>query len=158
MSPSEITTAGSPIDDSGRIVVWRAVIESFIGSPVVGQGAGSGQTVALASDFPLEHPHSEYLRVLHDGGIIGAVLVGIALILMLVMLRPRRNGVPSHPHTVGGFLLLCAGMAMGTIENFLVFPSLMWPGAVIIGLAMNTSRLSERSKFGAEDSAQPRLL
>jgi len=140
MSPSSITTPGSPIDDSGRIVVWRAVIESFTGSPVVGQGAGSGQTVALASDFPLEHPHSEYLRVLHDGGIIGAVLVGIALILMLVMLRPRRNGVPSHPHIVGGFLLLCAGMAMGTIENFLVFPSLMWPGAVIIGLALSTQK------------------
>jgi len=140
MSPSSITTPCSPIDDSGRIVVWRAVIESFTGSPVVGQGAGSGQTVALASDFPLEHPHSEYLRVLHDGGIIGAVLVGIALILMLVMLRPRRNGVPSHPHIVGGFLLLCAGMAMGTIENFLVFPSLMWPGAVIIGLALSTQK------------------
>ena len=140
MAPSEITTAGAPIDDSGRIVVWRAVIESFTGSPVAGQGAGSGQTVSLASDFPLEHPHSEYLRVLHDGGIIGAVLVGIALILMLVMLRPRRNGVPSHPHVVGGFLILCAGLSMGTIENFLVFPSLMWPGAVIIGLALSTGR------------------
>ena len=140
MAPSEITTAGAPIDDSGRIVVWRAVADSFNGSPVVGQGAGSGQTVALASDFPLEHPHSEYLRVLHDGGIIGAVLVGVALILMLVLLRPRRNGVPSHPHIVGGFLLLCAGLSMGTIENFLVFPSLMWPGAVILGLALSTQR------------------
>jgi len=140
MSPSSLTTPGVPIEDSGRVVVWRAVIDSFTSSPVVGQGAGSGQTVALASDFPLEHPHSEYLRVLHDGGIIGAVLVGIALILMLVMLRPRRNGVPSHPHVVGGFLILCAGLSMGTIENFLVFPSLMWPGAVIIGLALSTGR------------------
>jgi len=36
--------------------------------------------------------------------------------------------------------LIVAGLTLGTIENFLVFPSLMWPAAVLVGIGLNQAR------------------
>jgi len=142
MEVSSITSAGVPFNDSGRAEGWRSVIDSFLGSPIFGRGAGSGQTVTLRDAWPIDHPHSEYLRILHDGGLIAAVLAFIFIGLLLWNLRPRIAGRVRDPLIVGGFLLIVAGLVLGTIENFLVFPSLMWPGAVLIGLGLKRSRLA----------------
>ncbi len=140
MEVNSITSAGLSINDSGRAEGWRAVIDSFLGSPIFGRGAGSGQTVTLRDAWPIDHPHSEYLRILHDGGLIAAVLALIFIGLLLWNLRPRMAGKVRDPLIVGGFLLIVAALVLGTIENFLVFPSLMWPGAVLVGLGLKRSR------------------
>jgi len=140
MEVSSITSAGLSINDSGRAEGWRVVIDSFLGAPTFGRGAGSGQTVTLRDASPIDHPHSEYLRILHDGGLIAAVLALIFIGLLLWNLRPRMAGKVRDPLIVAGFLLIVAGLILGTIENFLVFPSLMWPGAVLVGLGLKRSR------------------
>jgi len=126
--------------DSDRSLGWRAVIDSFVKEPFFGQGAGSGQTVTLRDAFPIDHPHSEYLRVLHDGGLVAGVLAAIVIGLLMWQLRPRTSGRVSNPLVVGAFLLIVAGLTLGTIENFLVFPSLMWPAAVLVGIGLNQAR------------------
>lgn len=140
MEIADITTPGLAVNDSGRLVGWRAVIDSIQGAPIWGQGAGSGQTVTLRDAWPIDHPHSEYLRVLHDGGIVGGLLALIFILLLLWTLRPRTKGHPRDPMIIGSFLLVVAALVLGTIENFLVFPSLMWPAAVFIGLGLKRSR------------------
>ena len=140
MAVNDITTPGLTINDSGRAAGWRAVIDSFLKEPLFGQGAGSGQTVTLRDAFPIDHPHSEYLRILHDGGLVAGLLATIVIGLLMWQLRPRISGRVSHPLVVGAFLLIVAGLALGTIENFLVFPSLMWPAAVLVGIGLKQSR------------------
>ncbi len=142
MAVNSITSEGLSINDSGRAVGWRVIVESFQGAPFFGQGAGSGQTVTLRDAWPIDHPHSEYLRVLHDGGLVAAILAAFLIAVLLWQLFPRRGGQVRDPLIVGAFLLVVAALVLGTIENFLVFPSLMWPAAVLIGLGLKKSRES----------------
>ena len=145
LAVSAITTPGAPIDDSGRGRVWILTVESWFTQPVVGHGAGSSQTVAGQSDFPLGHPHSEYLRILHDAGLIGFVLFGAFVVLALIWLWPRAGGKPRGELVTAGFLIVVAGLVLGTIENYLVFPSLMWPAAVFLGLGLAAARRDGQS-------------
>ncbi|MDE0973873.1 MAG: O-antigen ligase family protein [Candidatus Nanopelagicales bacterium] len=140
MAANEITSPGLSVNDSGRAVGWRVVIDSFLQAPLFGQGAGSGQTVALRDAWPIDHPHSEYLRILHDGGLVAGILTIIFVALLLWTLRPRIAGHVRAPIIVGGFLLIVAGLTLGTIENFIVFPSLMWPGALLVGMGLKQAR------------------
>ncbi len=149
MAVRGITTPGAPIDDSGRGRVWIPTIESWIDQPVLGLGAGSSQTVARESDFPLDHPHSEYLRILHDSGLIGFVFFAAFVVLALIWLWPRAAGKPRGELVVAGFLIVVAGLVLGTIENYLVFPSLMWPAAVFLGLGLGAARRDGQSWFDA---------
>jgi hypothetical protein len=50
---------------------------------------------------------------------------------------------------VAGFLIMVAGLVLGTIENYLVFPSLMWPAAVFLGLGLGAARRDGHSWFDA---------
>ncbi len=140
MSVNTISSPGLSVNDSGRAVGWRAVIDSFFQAPLFGQGAGSGQTVTLRDAPPIDHPHSEYLRILHDGGLIAGILAIVFVALLLWTLRPRIAGHVRDPLIVGGFLLIVAGLTLGTIENFIVFPSLMWPGALLVGMGLKQAR------------------
>ena len=140
MEVNSITSPGLGVNDSGRGVGWRAIIDSFFQAPLFGQGAGSGQTVTLRDAPPIDHPHSEYLRILHDGGLIAGILAIVFVALLLWTLRPRIAGHVRDPLIVGGFLLIVAGLTLGTIENFIVFPSLMWPGALLVGMGLKQAR------------------
>jgi len=164
MAVSSITTPGFPIDDSGRGRVWIPTVESWLTEPVLGLGAGSSQTVSRESDFSLDHPHSEYLRILHDAGLIGCVLFGAFLVLALLWMWPRAGGKPRGNLVVAGFLIVVAGLVLGTIENYLVFPSLMWPSAVFLGLGLAAARrdgqsvLEPRRSVRAASSEKTELL
>ena len=140
MAVNTITSPGLSVNDSGRAVGWRVVIDSFLQAPLFGQGAGSGQTVTLRDAPPIDHPHSEYLRILHDGGLVAGILAIVFMALLLWTLRPRIAGCVRDPLIVGGFLLVVAGLTLGTIENFLVFPSLMWPAALLVGIGLKQAR------------------
>ena len=70
MAVGGITTPGMPFNDSGRGFVWIANWNSWLEHPLLGQGAGSSQTVSRESDFPLDHPHSLYLRIFLYSGLI----------------------------------------------------------------------------------------
>ena len=140
MGVNSITSPGLSVNDSGRAIGWRAIIDSFFQAPLFGQGAGSGQTVTLRDAPPIDHPHSEYLRILHDGGLVAGILAIVFVALLLWTLRPRIAGHVRNPLIVGSFLLIAAGLTLGTIENFIVFPSLMWPCALLVGMGLKQSR------------------
>lgn len=140
MAVNTITSPGLSVNDSGRAVGWRVVIDSFLQAPLFGQGAGSGQTVTLRDAWPIDHPHSEYLRIFHDGGLVAGILAIVFIALLLWTLRPRIAGHVRDPLIVGGFLLIIAGLTVGTIENFIVFPSLMWPGALLVGIGLKRAK------------------
>src|SRR5258708_16181091 len=73
---------------SGRNFVWAGVYENFLSHSLwFGQGVGSSGAF-LAAYLPDQAvPHNEYLRVLHDGGVIGTVLFLTGLVGLFGLLR-----------------------------------------------------------------------
>lgn len=86
------TLFGIPINTSGRYVIWELTIKSWEESPWFGNGPGSSQVMlSKYFDGQIAHPHNEYLRLLHDTGIVGLALwlAGIVAILMAAVRRNR---------------------------------------------------------------------
>ena len=66
--------------------MWAATIESARHHPLVGQGLGSSQDL-IERLFGLAHPHNDYLRLWHDLGLVGLLLLVSVTGLMLLALR-----------------------------------------------------------------------
>jgi O-antigen ligase len=62
---------------SGRLYIWSRLAPEIIESPVIGGGLGSSQwsQFARSGEYFAAHPHSFYLELLMDTGIVGAVIV-----------------------------------------------------------------------------------
>ncbi|MBN1441081.1 MAG: O-antigen ligase family protein [Planctomycetes bacterium] len=104
-------------DGGLRIGLWRWAWDGFTGSPLVGQGAGSFETIArenpgfaaarekaakIASGFCMSrgHAHSDYFQVLCNLGIIGALIGGA---LVVALLRNAWRDRLDHPFADGNF-------------------------------------------------------
>ena len=67
---------GVSINLTGRSDFWETTWDSYVTSPVIGHGALQRRQI----DFPhaysesIGHPHNDYLRLLHDYGLLGAFL------------------------------------------------------------------------------------
>jgi O-antigen ligase len=62
---------------TGRGTIWLHYLDEFRMSPLFGRGLGAG---LLGRNY-YDLPHNEYLRLLVEGGIVGAVLYGGAVVL-----------------------------------------------------------------------------
>jgi O-antigen ligase len=60
------------VNVEGRFEIWNAVWRSFLTSPVVGHGAGSSDDLTSREFEGADHPHNDYLRLLHDYGVPGS--------------------------------------------------------------------------------------
>jgi len=72
---------------TGRAHFWNVTLDIIKAHPVIGTGLGAFGVVYTRYDsrnglFRLEQAHNDYLQVLSDGGIVGAVL-GLAFIIIL---------------------------------------------------------------------------
>jgi len=62
------------VNTMGRAYLWPIVLRSALESPLIGNGTGSARAL-VSSVSSLDHPHNDYLRVLHDLGIVGLGLL-----------------------------------------------------------------------------------
>lgn len=139
------------INGSGRTAFWRVTMQSFDESPMFGKGAGSVEAL-IDSVFDMAHPHSDYLRIAHDYGIVGLVLWCAAICALVGVLwrRWRRFDLQSKPKAriqLTAFLCLVAFALEMTVENALVYVFVTAPLGWIVGSALGI-RASE-SQAGA---------
>jgi len=78
-------TASDPT--TGRAHFWNVTLDIIKANPYLGIGLGAFGVVYTRYDthnglFRLEQAHNDYLQILSDGGIVGAVL-GLAFVLLL---------------------------------------------------------------------------
>jgi O-antigen ligase len=124
------------ISTSGRTTLWPIVVDSAMKHPIVGGGLGSSQ-VALAEYV---QPHNEYLRVWHDGGIIGVGLLVFAFIKWLFGLRRQyvsavRTSRP-HPEIELAALFTLLGIVLAAItDNGFMYMFVDAPAGLLIGAA-----------------------
>jgi O-antigen ligase len=156
-----VEVGGVAVSTSGRSEFWPVVIESAMRHPIVGGGIGSSQ--AALADFDPEvvgHPHNEYLRVWHDGGLIAVVLLFSGFFAWIARLGRlwRAATVQQAPFAAveGAAFLMLIGMLLGAItDNGFDYVFLMGPAGIITGAALGL-RLLHRDRI-APDGGLSRL-
>jgi O-antigen ligase len=140
------STAGGDQLTQGRVWIWRQVAPEIINSPLIGRGVMSTQwsSAAKAGVYYGNHPHSLYLEVLMDLGIVGAIFMVLFFRFLWRLFRRLSEDERLAPAMRGYFLgsaaSLLAVLAYG-ISNGHWFPSVeqafVW---VSIGLALGYQR------------------
>ena len=82
-----VGTVNSEDPTTGRAHFWNVTVDIIKAHPIIGTGLGAFGVVYTRYDtrnglYRLEQAHNDYLQVLSDGGLVGAVL-GLAFIVML---------------------------------------------------------------------------
>jgi len=106
------------LDPNGRDRIWRGYLDQFRANPLFGQGLGAAERGTYQ-----DLPHNEYLRLLVDGGVVGAVLYAAAVLLwgrrVLGLIRPGERGFVCA-------LFLALGVYALT-DNILLMPAGLLP-------------------------------
>jgi O-antigen ligase len=147
---NSVEVAGMSIETSGRNNIWPAVIESAMQHPLTGGGLGSSQAVLseLWNEI-VSHPHNEYLRIWHDGGLIGLALFALAIVQWLTQLTLRwlraARAPARHPELQLAALLTLIGLALAAItDNGLLYASVVSPSGALIGAAFGAWAAARR--------------
>lgn len=141
------------INANGRIEYWATTVDAIRHHPIVGAGAGSSQEMISASFLNSDnvvHPHNDYLRVWHDLGLVGLLLLLLGPALWLP--RLARSGYRrllygdsiSAPVLLASLTLLQLLLAMFT-DNILIYPFFMGAAGTIVGLALGLDVPRRRS-------------
>lgn len=133
-SGDNATVAGISINTSGRTEIWSAVFESAKASIWLGHGPGSAAALVNSLWVNIGHPHNDYLRILHDFGLIGLslFLFGFLPITVFALLQAHRTDEPIH--WSAAMILFAVGTTALT-DNVIVYPFVMLPAAILIGLS-----------------------
>jgi O-antigen ligase len=135
------------INASGRTMVWAIVLESWQNSPWLGQGPGSASP-PLEERLPDRgingHPHNDYLRVLHDYGVVGLALFALTLLTLFHRLfrlwtQDHVLHSPAAPTLLAALLGMIGFMGMMATDNPFAYGFFMGPLAVLLGTALGAA-------------------
>jgi hypothetical protein len=141
-----------PVDLTGRGVYWFQTAMHGLQSPVIGHGTGSA-TVYLRDElqFPIAHPHNDYLRVFHDSGVVGvATVVAFAVMGLTFSFRLYRRAasVLGREVALAAWLAFGAYLLIAVTDNVMIYASfftvnvflLFGMAAVCEGIVSGTGR------------------
>ncbi len=113
----------------------------------MGSGLGNAQEVTLRySTNLIAQPHNDYLRLLVDQGVVGAVLLTVGL--LVIARRSLRLAVRDAQHRALHVAALSATLGlMGCMltDNPMVYIFVMMPTAVILGASIGVGRSLPRA-------------
>jgi O-antigen ligase len=144
------------INVSGRDTMWSVTWESYLESPWIGKGAGSAERELLVREG-LSHPHNDYLRILHDFGIVGLALwvAGFGILLRRTWHSWRRadrlKSEYASLHLATILALAVLGLDMFT-SNPIVYIFIMATLGVLVGSSLGLSSFSTGPLLPPSDS------
>lgn len=155
-----VKVGGVTISVSGRGKFWTATWRSWEESPWVGHGAGSAEYLPLKylpRYSAYSHPHNDYLRILHDYGIVGGVLWLIGGFVLLRATKRAWRAVASHDRSQAGVhlsaVLGMTALALAMItDNVVIYVFFMAPLAMLVGFSLG------RGSADATSAARPVML
>ncbi|MDV8055973.1 O-antigen ligase family protein [Rhodococcus sp. IEGM 1343] len=151
------TLFGIPINTSGRYVIWELTLKSWEKNPWFGNGPGSSQVMlSKYFDGQIAHPHNEYLRLLHDIGIVGLALwlAGIVAILMAAVRRNRATARAGEQVAHTAAILSVVVILLASLTDnvtITVFQAIIF--GTMIGLSMAARRGIETTKPAPRECA-----
>lgn len=120
----EVTNEVTDVTRSGRKDIWAATWASFAAHPLAGVGFG-GYWVAVSEQHEgsgglvPQQAHNDYLEVLASGGVVGAALVLLFLLLLVRQSAARlRAGSPFARAAALGALTGLCGVAVHSLVEF----------------------------------------
>jgi O-antigen ligase len=146
-------TVNSEDPTTGRAHFWNVTLDIIKAHPIVGTGLGAFPTVYTRYDsrngsFRLEQVHNDYLQVMSDGGIIGAAL-GLLFVVMLFRYGFARRE-SSDDYRSGVALGALAGCFAVLVHSFFDFTLHTTANAllflVMAALATMNGRVEQPSK------------
>jgi O-antigen ligase len=136
-----IHIASFEVTGTGRASFWPTTWRSFLESPWIGKGAGSSGELISRRFEGNDHPHNDYLRILHDYGAVGLLLwllgfLTLAGRIWAAWARSDRGGELEAQVHLAAFLSLI-GLALGMIANNpFVYVFVLCPVGVIAGASL----------------------
>jgi len=132
------SVGGMALNTSGRSALWAAMLDSAAERPLFGKGPGSSVAMITARFGRISQPHNDYLRVLHDYGWIGLVLFSLGCLVLVVRLviRAARE---DHPIHWAALISILAVLVAAATDNVIVYPFVMLPLAVLVGMSLGLS-------------------
>ena len=143
---------GISINVEGRTKIWETTWHSYLGSPVFGHGVGTADSlISRVYGSAAGHPHNDYLRLLHDYGLVGMSLwaMGYAWLLRstwrswqrppeAAVLEPVAWAAERRVHAAAFLSLIGVALAMVT-DNVIVYMFVMAPLGVLVGFSQGLS-------------------
>jgi O-antigen ligase len=127
---------GVSYNTSGRTELWSFTWRLAHEHLLLGGGPGDAQNQVTAQfGVEISHPHNDFLRLLNDLGAVGLGLFLLAFVALLraTWVRGKRTGDPIH----WAALLALLGVGLAAItDNALVYPFVMTPLGVLVGLSL----------------------
>jgi O-antigen ligase len=142
---------GGLLDPNGRDRIWRDYLDEFLASPLFGRGLGAAEH---GSYYDL--PHNAYLRLLVDGGLVGAALYALAVLLWAW----RMLGVVKPGERAFVWALLLALGAYAFTDNVLIMPAGVVPFLYLAAMRTRSRRgvgrrRAARARLAAQPAASP---
>ena len=119
-----VGTVNSDDPTTGRAHFWNVTIEIIKAHPVLGTGLGAFGVVYTRYDtrnglYRLEQAHNDYLQVLSDGGVIGAIIaVTFVILLFRVGFARRESGDEFRRGVAIGALAGCFAVLVHSFFDF----------------------------------------
>jgi O-antigen ligase len=147
----------------GRTKMWGAVIQSLTESPWIGKGPGSA-VLAIQETMPnIGNPHNDYLRFLHDYGVIGfsLVMLGLANLYLPIWRQWKKADRYRSPHasTYLTALLMAAAVAVTMVtDNISIYVFAVFPLAIFTGASLGSifSPQEETVRDNSINTPQPK--
>ena len=117
-------TVNSDDPTTGRAHFWNVTLDIIKAHPIVGTGLGAFPTVYTRYDsrngaFRLEQVHNDYLQILSDGGVIGALLGLVFVVLLFRYGFTRRESKDEYRRGVAlGALAGCFAVLVHSFFDF----------------------------------------
>jgi O-antigen ligase len=141
LEASAVEIGGIQINTSGRDVAWPVVLDSWKESPWIGKGAGAAEEVTTRYFPDFGQPHNDYLRVLHDYGVIGLgfwllTFVNLLGVTFTAWVRSASNGSPDVRLHLAAFLSVVAVVLTMITDNVMIYVFVMAPLGVLVGASL----------------------
>lgn len=127
-----------------RFKNWEALVEEWQQRPILGHGIGTTRELVSPLDTI---PHSEWVRLLVEAGLVGVCLMAVAIVTTFFKLE-RRLRRPDGLAVLGmaamGFLFV-----QSLTSNLVLYTAAMWPIVVVIGVLMADMAAADRHERSA---------
>jgi O-antigen ligase len=132
-----------------RLYKWELLLDEWERAPVLGQGIGTTVTLVGHSEDVTagQVPHNEYLRYLVETGIVGLVLLLIAVAMLLRALARRRIA------TGDGAAILATAVLVGCLVNGLADNTFLYTTTGYAAAMVIAAALALPARSGARDPA-----
>jgi O-antigen ligase len=132
--------AGLEVGTSGRTTLWNELLSHLNQFNIfTGRGAGSAEQTIAEQFVRITQPHSDYLRVLNDFGIVGLVLFAGALLALLsgAVWRWRVSPARFRPVHLSAIAAVLTIVLYAFLDNIVIYIFAMMPFAAIIGVSLS---------------------